>query len=79
MIEAGDKHMLFPGDAQIENWNYALKVSDGSKGGPTHEEASELLKKVDFYKVGHHGSRNATPRTLLEGLWSDNDDGISSR
>jgi hypothetical protein len=24
----------------------------------------KLLKGVDLYKVGHHGSRNATPRTL---------------
>src|SRR4029453_8024030 len=28
----------------------------------------ELLRGVDLYKVGHHGSRNATPRSLF-GLW----------
>ena len=28
------------------------------------------LKKVDLYKVGHHGSRNATPKASLYGLWA---------
>ena len=56
--------LLFGGDAQIENWEYALKVVDG------HEENLDLLRKVDVYKVGHHGSRNATPRTLFN-LWSE--------
>ncbi|NND74085.1 MAG: hypothetical protein HKN44_03675 [Ilumatobacter sp.] len=73
-IRAGDKHMLLPGDAQIENWNYSLHASDGSRGGLSAEEARELLKTVDFYKVSHHGSRNGTPRTLLQKLWGDNDD-----
>jgi len=50
--------MLFGGDAQIENWEYAL----GKKRN------RDLLRDVDVYKVGHHGSRNATPRTLFS-LW----------
>lgn len=54
--------LLFPGDAQIENWEYALKVV------PEHEANQSLLRDVDLYKVGHHGSRNATPRTLFN-LW----------
>ena len=34
---------------------------------PAHETygPAALLADVDFYKVGHHGSRNATPRKLL--------------
>jgi hypothetical protein len=28
------------------------------------------LALVDLYKVGHHGSRNATPRSALYGLWA---------
>lgn len=56
--------MLFSGDAQIENWNYALK------NAPDREDVLEDLALVDLYKVGHHGSRNATPRTLF-GLWTD--------
>lgn len=54
LFEAGGKKLLFPGDAQIENWEYALNNKD----------ALELLKDVSLYKVGHHGSRNATPKTL---------------
>lgn len=56
LFEAGGKKFLFSGDAQIENWEYALN----------NEEDMKLLKGVDLYKVGHHGSRNATPRTLWE-------------
>jgi hypothetical protein len=57
-FEAGNKKLLFPGDAQIENWEYALKLS------PDHENNLRDLKQTDLYKVGHHGSRNATPKTL---------------
>lgn len=54
LFEVAGKKMLFPGDAQIENWSYAL-------GKPA---VRRLLEGVDVYKVGHHGSRNATPKTL---------------
>lgn len=54
LFEFGGKKLLFPGDAQIENWEYALSDKD----------AAELLKDVCVYKVGHHGSRNATPKSL---------------
>lgn len=64
LFEVGGKRMLFPGDAQIENWNYALK------GAPDTEDVLQDLRQVDLYKVGHHGSRNATPRTLF-GLWTE--------
>jgi hypothetical protein len=59
--------LLFPGDAQIENWEYALKVVKERKAN------LDLLRDVDLYKVGHHGSRNATPRTLFN-LWTDPDE-----
>jgi hypothetical protein len=54
LFECGGHRFLFPGDAQIENWEYAL----GQK------KFTELLRNVTVYKVGHHGSLNATPRTL---------------
>ncbi len=63
LLEIGDKRLLFPGDAQIENWSYALE------GAPDSAEVRELLAGVDFYKVGHHGSRNATPKSLFD-LWA---------
>jgi len=58
LIEVGGRKLLFPGDAQIENWNYAL-----SKPGVV-----EMLKDVDVYKVGHHGSRNANPLDIWRGF-----------
>jgi hypothetical protein len=67
LIDAGDKRLLFPGDAQIENWSYALKDA------PDHEQLKTLLADVDLYKVGHHGSRNATPRSLFN-LWGEDPD-----
>jgi hypothetical protein len=54
LLEIGDKGFLFPGDAQWENWAYALSKPD----------ICALLAKVNVYKVGHHGSLNATPKTL---------------
>jgi hypothetical protein len=59
LFEVGGKKLLFPGDAQLENWSYALQDS------PTARQTIDLLKEVDLYKVGHHGSRNATPKKLL--------------
>jgi hypothetical protein len=59
LFEVGGKKLLFPGDAQIENWSWALEDA------PDAKKTRQLLADVDFYKVGHHGSRNATPKTLL--------------
>jgi hypothetical protein len=56
LFDVGGRKLLFPGDAQIENWEYALSIDDNVK----------KLKDVEVYKVGHHGSRNATPKTLWE-------------
>lgn len=54
LFEFGGRKLLFPGDAQIENWEFALNDA----------KTAELLKDVCVYKVGHHGSRNATPKSL---------------
>ena len=62
LFEVGNKKLLFPGDAQIENWSYALQDA------PDAARTRALLAEVDVYKVGHHGSLNATPKTLL---WED--------
>jgi hypothetical protein len=50
--------LLFPGDAQLENWSYALFTAE------RREQIREQLAGVRVYKVGHHGSLNATPKTL---------------
>lgn len=69
LIEVGGLSMLFPGDAQIEDWQYTL---DRFADDPT---LRSRLAAIDLYKVGHHGSRNATPRSL-HALWVDRPDGL---
>jgi hypothetical protein len=58
LIRINDTSLLFPGDAQIENWSYALFDA------PNHETIQRRLSKTNLYKVGDHGSLNATPKTL---------------
>jgi hypothetical protein len=58
LFEVGGKRLLFPGDAQIENWSYALTRAK------TDKSLRDRLSAVDLYKVGHHGSLNATPKSL---------------
>ena len=58
LMQIGHTKLLFPGNAQIENWSYALFDA------PNHAEILENLSETNFYKVGHHGSLNATPKTL---------------
>lgn len=69
LFEVGGKKLLFPGDAQIENWSYAL----------SKPAVKKLLAGVDLYKVGHHGSRNATPRTLWNGFKKRSDKQTKNR
>lgn len=60
LFEVGGKLLLFPGDAQIENWDYALSHAKNRTA------MRKLLRSTDVYKVGHHGSLNATPKPLWE-------------
>ncbi|MGV9713750.1 hypothetical protein ACWDTI_24170 [Gordonia sp. NPDC003424] len=73
LITVGDRRLLLPGDAQIENWSFtldqSLKEPDRTAAGT---QLATELSKVDLYKVGHHGSRNATPRRLLR-HWTASD------
>lgn len=52
------KSLLFPGDAQWGNWQSWI----GTDG------ARRLLGELDFLKVAHHGSHNATPAGVVEAL-----------
>jgi len=54
LLEIEDRVLLLPGDAQLENWQYALQTTG----------IAEKLKNTGIYKVGHHGSTNATPKSL---------------
>jgi hypothetical protein len=65
---------LFPADAQVGNWlswqDLKWKVRAGS--GTTEITGPDLLARTVFYKVGHHGSHNATLRQFgLEQMMSE--------
>ncbi len=57
--------LIFPGDAQIGNWlswaEHKFKTRD-AQGHDADVTIKELLNRAIFYKVGHHGSHNATLR-----------------
>jgi beta-lactamase superfamily II metal-dependent hydrolase len=53
MFELGGKRLFFPGDAQWGNWN------------SWKDQWESTLGNISFYKVGHHGSVNATPHGAL--------------
>jgi len=57
--------LLFPGDAQVGNWSSWAKLNwpapDGRPGAQSITVA-DLLSRTVLYKVGHHGSHNATLR-----------------
>ncbi len=52
------KSLLFAGDSQYGGWKSWLDRSD----------AGDVLADVSFYKVAHHGSENATPKSALEAM-----------
>ena len=60
-----DKKLLFAGDAQAGNWEYWLYDLEAplktTVGETMTKEGTAILGSLDFYKVGHHGSTNATP------------------
>ncbi|MDN2580153.1 MBL fold metallo-hydrolase [Aquibium sp. ELW1220] len=63
LVTVGKKSFLFPGDAQIESWNFIRKHLDRKRS-----RIANAIRNCDVYKVGHHGSRNATPKFLWK-LW----------
>ena len=69
LFEVNGQSFLFPGDAQIENWEFTLKQAALMK----------RLANVTFYKVGHHGSRNATPKSLWKNFANRGAEGTPNR
>jgi hypothetical protein len=61
LLTVGSTKVLLPGDAQLEDWRWALETS------PTAAQTRADLADCRVYKVGHHGSLNATPK---EWLWA---------
>lgn len=58
ILEIAGSYLLFPGDAQWGTWAAAM----------ADPEWREMMSRVTFYKVGHHGSHNATPPEFVEDL-----------
>jgi beta-lactamase superfamily II metal-dependent hydrolase len=55
LFKFGRATLLFPGDAQWGTWNAML----------ADDRWQRLFKNLSFYKVGHHGCENATPRRFV--------------
>jgi hypothetical protein len=61
-IELNDGEvLLFAADAQVGNWLSWGKLTWSDQKG-TQVTGPDLLRRTIFYKVGHHGSPNATAR-----------------
>lgn len=61
VLDVDGKRLLFVGDSQQGAWDHVLD----------NDEARTLISNVDFYKIGHHGSHNATPRRFVEEVLGD--------
>jgi beta-lactamase superfamily II metal-dependent hydrolase len=62
------KKLLFVGDAQAGNWEHWLFDTDNPEktpGSTVGATAQQILSSLDFYKMGHHGSGNATPKAAV--------------
>lgn len=73
LVDSG-KVLLFAADAQVGNWLSWQDVHWRANSGSLTKAVTgpDLLKRTVFYKVGHHGSHNATLRALgLEQMTSD--------
>lgn len=71
------KSLLFAGDAQAGNWEHWLFESgtpDKLGTSPIGPRARQILTSLDFYKVGHHGSANSTPKVAAEMMCSAHHD-----
>lgn len=63
VFQIGETCLFFPGDAQWGTWKAAL----------ADPESRELLKNTRFYKIGHHGSHNATPVSFVRDILPGHD------
>lgn len=59
LLTIGKTRLLFSGDAEVEAWRWALDEA------PDRRQTRAAVRETDLYKVGHHGSWNATPHETL--------------
>jgi beta-lactamase superfamily II metal-dependent hydrolase len=55
VLDVGGTRLVFVGDSQQGAWEHVLQDPD----------ARALVSDPAFYKIGHHGSHNATPRDYV--------------
>jgi beta-lactamase superfamily II metal-dependent hydrolase len=60
VLDVSGLRLLFPGDAQHGAWEHVR----------TDPASRALIEGADFYKVGHHGSHNATPKQFVLDEWN---------
>ena len=64
-LESSGRVLLFAADAQVGNWeswhDHTWTAAEGL-GRDERVTAEDLLRRTVLYKVGHHGSHNATLR-----------------
>lgn len=70
LIEWKGKRLLFVGDAEWDT-KYKEGKANGAWNVMWHERKAKLGGGIDFLKIGHHGSENATP-------WNDLEDGTAT-
>ena len=61
VLDVAGTRLLFPGDSQHGAWQHVL----------ADDQNRELVRDCAFYKIGHHGSHNATPKEFVSDLWQD--------
>lgn len=66
LLDVHGVRLLFPGDAQEGAWEHVLH----------DQNVLTLIKNAEFYKVGHHGSHNATPKPFVLADWQGTGDAM---
>jgi hypothetical protein len=71
-LVASGKVLLFVGDSELESWKSWIdrEFKYKESGHTKTVKGRDLLSRTVFYKVGHHGSGNATLRAGLEAMTS---------
>jgi beta-lactamase superfamily II metal-dependent hydrolase len=74
LLTFNGKKLLFAGDAQGGNWEYWMFGGTPTKAPSVDQiekDSQAILGRLDFYKMGHHGSTNATPISAVEAMGGD--------
>ncbi|HKR66862.1 MAG TPA: MBL fold metallo-hydrolase [Thermoanaerobaculia bacterium] len=62
ILQFRDTYLLFPGDAQWGTWQVAME----------NKKFRRMMERIAFYKIGHHGSHNATPKPFVKEILGKN-------